>query len=1252
MADHNSIEDQLVDDRELTDSASDRFRHTDIVEQLADLTATAPTPSSIGLFAPWGAGKSSIYNLLLEKLESSETGIRLVRYDAFRYAKLPLQRHFLQSLGQALDLKSADFADGLYEGSQSNSIRFGDRTDSGRKVIGQLMWVFAMLIGAAILLALTLLSAIGILAVLTSDTKALSDFGDIVFDLAKNSLVGFVAPAGLLALVSGVAGKSLWVTRQRSAPTSEEEFGATFEALVEAALESKKHGRLVVFVDELDRCTPETVVETLDSLRTFLGAKGCIFIVAADQAVLEEALTQRVKQATPNNRSNPYYSSGSEYLDKTFHYQMQVPPLLSRRLSGFAAGLVRDKPGVWQTVHSVDAVVSVLIPNHVRSPRRAKTLLNSFALAFDLGTRRMTAGHIADDLPSRGRELALLTCLRVEFPLLAAELQQYPELITALRSELGLPVSLAHQHSEDVVTLARQFLAGRRPTDQLLTGDPIHNHPTLERPPGATLPESEPDVESVDETADDSPATTAVRARQLELYLRKTARVPPPRQDLIHLEGRGARFGLDAHLADELDDAGSQGDIEQVREILDRLGDNHAAGIRALAESLDRDAAPLGEEASNLATTLLRVYAERAGEISQNDEAQLTNQCAAAIDAHLEAYELRYSDLPGGLALGLDSGSDHGTSLANAVLIHPGAKAKPDVAIALLSRLDSLSRLDPEDVHELFAHALAGDSGLDQLAAAFEAAPPHQSVGLLQEARPTLTRLLKPKADADDVDEETRRENAKSQQARYSRLLRAFVDLDGGTHQDMSRTIALAILKVGSTEARNAVSPLLGELATTSTGLVDDDDLADALVEAASRRVISDMPKWLARVPPDRPSSSARAAADRMATKAWKDRDNEDQVPDDDEALITELHRILPTPLGADSELISAISSELGAVSTPTAAVSQGSIRDAYLGIIDAGLIEASSVAVEAHEHIVGALRSAIPTQHLANESVLTYHLDIVYWAVRNGTWDVDEPLSQSVMSSTWILSPQCERLAINVSAIEAQQHGLEQPPLDGDELLQLIDEHGSDFGEPATLWIANFADSPTAAFEMLDIVLDKGVRVEGTVRSILVEYAEALDDSELMDFLGPEIAKTKLREPRFDLLKAANFGRLPANDVSERLTMHYDSATNNEQRNRILDLWQAHGVDETKARQRLFESVIYPMAELNAQALDLILRRHQLLATAPDRNEVRLRLGNAADRLDRRPAADQAMVKANLKKRRPRAADILGGDAKYDDID
>src|SRR5204863_2571510 len=118
-----------------------------------------------------------------------------------------------------------------------------------------------------------------------------------------------------------------------------------------------------------------------------------------------------------------------------FQYQLQLPPILPRRLSRYALSLIEGRQGVWNRVRNRPELVSVLIPTHVRSPRRVKALLNSFALLYRLALRRSAEKVIDEDLEARAAEVAKLVCLRTEFPLFAADLQldaRLPEIVLRL----------------------------------------------------------------------------------------------------------------------------------------------------------------------------------------------------------------------------------------------------------------------------------------------------------------------------------------------------------------------------------------------------------------------------------------------------------------------------------------------------------------------------------------------------------------------------------------------------------------------------------------------------------------------------------------------------------------------------------------------------------------------------------------------------------------------------------------------------
>ena len=52
-------------------------------------------------------------------------------------------------------------------------------------------------------------------------------------------------------------------------------------------------GKLVIFVDDLDRCLPENAITVLESLKLFIGHAHCIFVLGMDHYIVEEGIGLR-----------------------------------------------------------------------------------------------------------------------------------------------------------------------------------------------------------------------------------------------------------------------------------------------------------------------------------------------------------------------------------------------------------------------------------------------------------------------------------------------------------------------------------------------------------------------------------------------------------------------------------------------------------------------------------------------------------------------------------------------------------------------------------------------------------------------------------------------------------------------------------------------------------------------------------------------------------------------------------------------
>jgi hypothetical protein len=79
---------------------------------------------------------------------------------------------------------------------------------------------------------------------------------------------------------------------------------------------------VIVFVDDLDRCLPPTIIETFEAIRLFLHAPKTAYVLAAHPAIIEAAVAHRYE----GNREGDA-NLGRDYLEKIVQLPIAVPAL-------------------------------------------------------------------------------------------------------------------------------------------------------------------------------------------------------------------------------------------------------------------------------------------------------------------------------------------------------------------------------------------------------------------------------------------------------------------------------------------------------------------------------------------------------------------------------------------------------------------------------------------------------------------------------------------------------------------------------------------------------------------------------------------------------------------------------------------------------------------------------------------------------------------------------------------------------------
>jgi type II secretory pathway predicted ATPase ExeA len=102
-----------------------------------------------------------------------------------------------------------------------------------------------------------------------------------------------------------------------------------FERDFAKVMDQTKLQRLVVVIDDLDRCNPTQVIETLEAIRLFLAVPKTAFIIAADEEMVQNAARLRF----PGMES--LSELGRDYLEKMIQIPIRVPPLGQRDLESY-----------------------------------------------------------------------------------------------------------------------------------------------------------------------------------------------------------------------------------------------------------------------------------------------------------------------------------------------------------------------------------------------------------------------------------------------------------------------------------------------------------------------------------------------------------------------------------------------------------------------------------------------------------------------------------------------------------------------------------------------------------------------------------------------------------------------------------------------------------------------------------------------------------------------------------------------------
>jgi predicted KAP-like P-loop ATPase len=262
-----------------------------VVELLNDNRNRALT---VGIHGDWGAGKSSILKMIECDL-AKEPRVAVLWFNGWTFEGFEDAKTVLieSTITEVCRLQTG--------GAKVKKI--------GKKLLKRVNWLKLAKRGSGV--AFNILTGLPSADQLETAVGALRNLSQS----AQN-----INPEEIPGKIDQISGYLNPADENESIPETIHAFREEFRALLDEA----KIDQLVILIDDLDRCLPETAIETLEAIRLFLFVPKTAFVIGADEAMIEYAVRQHFPDLPVASGPIPY---ARNYLEKLVQIPFRIPAL-------------------------------------------------------------------------------------------------------------------------------------------------------------------------------------------------------------------------------------------------------------------------------------------------------------------------------------------------------------------------------------------------------------------------------------------------------------------------------------------------------------------------------------------------------------------------------------------------------------------------------------------------------------------------------------------------------------------------------------------------------------------------------------------------------------------------------------------------------------------------------------------------------------------------------------------------------------
>jgi len=278
--------------------------YADLITEIA--VSERMNPLTIGLFGNWGSGKSTLLNLIEEQTSSyTNRKIAIVKVNAWIFEGYE-------------DAKTA-LMEAILQGMKENKTFFETSKDKIKGLMERVNWM-----------------AVGKTTLKQGIPLAISGMTGLPPFIMMPNAPELDSPEKITEQIDNLNKiKEEYVKAKPSENVVENIRG--FREDFSSLIENSSVDNLVILIDDLDRCNPDRIIETLEAIKLFLSVPKTTFIIAMDENIISYSIKRKYPQLSEEG-----INVSTDYIEKIVQLPIKIAELAESDVKNYMLLLIAE----------------------------------------------------------------------------------------------------------------------------------------------------------------------------------------------------------------------------------------------------------------------------------------------------------------------------------------------------------------------------------------------------------------------------------------------------------------------------------------------------------------------------------------------------------------------------------------------------------------------------------------------------------------------------------------------------------------------------------------------------------------------------------------------------------------------------------------------------------------------------------------------------------------------------------------------